>query len=219
VLLVQLVRIERRATQPIIPPLLFGNRRLALTYCLAVGGGFAMGSVVFLASIATLAYGVTPEHGGFVLLPLVIASMAGSMVSGRYLNRFGPRALLLAGFALLAAGYALTAWIEVGLWLFLVASVPVGLGLGIAVGGAMRSIAIEEAPPALRTTAQGLVNIANAIGTLTSTAAISAVADLVGGTGGFALAYALVAASMVVMLIVASRLGLAGDPLARALHP
>jgi len=219
VLLVQLVGIERRAAQPIIPLSLFRNRRLALTYFLAIGGGFAMGSVVFLASIATLGYGVTPEHAGFVLLPLVIASMFGSMVSGRFLNRLGPRTLLLLGFALLAAGYALTARIDVGLWLFLVASVPVGLGLGITVGGAMRSIAIEEAPLELRTTAQGLVNIANAIGTLSSTAAISAVADLAGGTSGFSLAYDGVALAMVVMLIAASRIGLASTPLVKALNP
>ena len=218
VLLVQLISIERRAVQPMIPLSLFRNRRLTLTYFLAIGGGFAMGSVVFLASIATQSYKVTPEHGGFVLLPLVLASMVGSTVSGRYLNRLGPRALLLGGFALLAAGYGLTTLVEVGLWLFLVASIPVGLGLGIVVGGAMRAIAIEEAPPQLRTTAQGLVNIANAIGTLTSTAAISAVADLT-GSGGFALAYAGVAVAMGVMLVAASRLGQANDTLLKALNP
>ena len=218
-LALQLITIERRATQPMIPLSLFQNPRLATTYILAVGGGFAMGSVVFLTSIATLAFAVTPERVGFVLLPLVIASMLGSAVSGRFLNRLGPRTLLLGGFALLGAGYGVTALVDAGLWLFLAASVPVGLGLGVVVGGAMRSIALEEAPLPLRATAQGLVNIGNSIGTLTSTAAISAIADFGGGLHGFSIAYALIALLMLAMFAVALRLGMSHKPLVKALNP
>ncbi len=43
---------------------------------------------------------------------------------------------------------------------------PVGLGVGIVVGGALRSIAIDEAPPTQRGAAQGLINICTSIGTL-----------------------------------------------------
>jgi MFS family permease len=219
VLVLQLILVERRAAQPMIPLSLFQNPRLATTYILSVGGGFAMGSIVFLTSIATLADGVSPERVGFVLLPLVIASMLGSAVSGRFLNRLGPRALLLGGFALLSIGYGATALVDAGLWLFLTASVPVGLGLGVVVGGAMRSIALEEAPLPLRATAQGLVNIGNSIGTLTSTAAISAIADFGGGLHGFAVAYAGIAVLMLIMLGVALRLGLPNNSLVKALNP
>jgi MFS family permease len=72
---VLLVVLERRAAQPLIPMQLFGNRQLATAYLLTLGAGFGMGSVVFLTSIATLAYGVERAHAGFVLLPLVLASM------------------------------------------------------------------------------------------------------------------------------------------------
>jgi MFS family permease len=96
VTVVLLVRVERRAAQPMIPLSLFANRRLATTYVLAVGGGYGMGSVVFLTSIATLAYGVTTQHAGFTLLPLVVCSMAGSMGAGRVLN--GATSVLLTAF-------------------------------------------------------------------------------------------------------------------------
>ncbi len=198
-LLAVLVPVERRAAQPLIPLTLFSSRRLVRAYVLAIGGGFGMGSIVFLTSVATLGYAVSARHAGFVLLPMVISSMLGSMLSGRLLRRVGPRRLLLGGFALLGVGYGLTAVLGVGLWLFLAASVPVGLGLGVVVGGALRDIALDEAPLALRATAQGLVNVANSIGTLSSTAAISALADFLGGAGGFAAAYAGVAALMLAM--------------------
>jgi MFS family permease len=205
--LVALLAIERRATRPMIPLTLFANARLATAYVLAIGGGFGMGSIIFLTSIATLGYAVTSRHAGFVLLPLVIFSMLGSAGSGRLLARVGARGLLLAGFALLAVGYGGCSITAYGLPLFLAASIPVGLGLGVVVGGALRSIAIDEAPAELRATAQGLINIFNAIGTLSAAAAIGAIADFSGGGApGFGVAYLAVAVVMVLMLGVALRL-------------
>jgi len=208
-----LIAVERRAAQPLIPLTLFASRQLSLAYLLAVGAGFGMGSVIFLTSIATLAYAVAPKHAGFVLLPLVIFSMLGSMGAGRLLNRVGARALLLIGFLMLAVGYGATAVCNYGLWAFLAASMPVGLGVGIVVGGALRSIAIDEAPLNLRGSAQGLINICTAIGTLLSAAAISAVADFSGGgdAAGFLVAYKGVAVLMLLLLFAA--LGLRSERL------
>jgi len=202
-----LIGVEKRAAQPMIPLSLFANHRLATAYVLAVGGGFGMGSIIFLTSIATVGFGVTSQHAGFVLLPLVISSMLGSAGSGRLLNRVGARGLLLAGFALLGAGYGASGITAYGLPFFLGASVPVGLGLGVVVGGALRSIAIDEAPARLRATAQGLINIFNAIGTLSAAAAISAIADFRGGgAAGFSTAYVVVAIVMLMMVAVTLRL-------------
>jgi predicted MFS family arabinose efflux permease len=207
VLLVLLIVVESRAAQALIPLSLFANPQLATTYGLALGAGFGMGSVIFVSSIATSAYGVTANRVGFVLLPLVVCSMLGSAGSGRLLNRMGARGLLLAGFALLGVGYATLSVTKFGLREFYGASIPVGLGLGIVVGGALRSIAIDEAPANLRAAAQGLINICNAIGTLLSAAAIGAIADLTGGgVPGFAAAYRTVALVMVVTLLAAFRL-------------
>ena len=208
VLLALLIGVERRAVQPLIPLSLFANRRLATTYVLTIGSGFGMGSIVFLSSIATSAYGVSAKHAGFVLLPLVVCSMLGSMLSGRSLNRIGPRGLILFGFAMLALGYGASSVTGHGLGLFLAATMPVGIGIGVLVGGAMRSIAIDEAPIEARGAAQGLINICTAIGTLVAAAAIGAAADLAGsGAAGFEQAYRGVAALMLLMLAVAASLG------------
>ena len=204
VAVILVIRIERRAAMPMIPLKLFRNRQLALTYTLATGGGFGMGSVVFLTSIATFAYGLTPQAAGFALLPLVAGSMVGSMAGGRLLNRLGSRTLLLVGFALMGLGYAGASVTQFGLPGFLVATVPAGIGLGVIVGGALRAIAMAEAPPELRGTGQGLVNVFNGVGTLTSAATISAIADFRGGgAAGFSVAYLVVAGVLGAMLLVA----------------
>lgn len=207
VLLAVLVVVERRiaagagAGRPMIPMQLFARRQLAVTYLLTAGAGFGMGSVIFLTSIATAAYGVDRAQGGFVLLPMVLCSMLGSMGSGRLLNRMGARKVVLAGFALLALGYGASAWPGFGLWGFIVATMPVGLGVGVVVGGALRTIAIDEAPLQLRGAAQGLVNIFTSVGTLLSATVMGAVADFAGGGAhGLRLAYAGTAALMLLMM-------------------
>jgi MFS family permease len=203
VLFALLIYLEGRAEQPMIPLTLFANRQLAIVYLLTAGAGFGMGSVIFLTSIATLAHGVARAHAGFVLMPMVVCSMVGSMGSGRLLNRLGARTLIVAGFAMLSAGYAASAFTGYGLAGFLLATMPVGLGVGVVVSGALRTIAIDEAPVAVRGAAQGLINIFTSIGTLLSATAIGALADFGGGgVRGFGIAYGAVALLMFVMLLV-----------------
>ena len=166
-----------------------------------------MGGIVFLTSVATLAYGVSVEHAGLALLPLVLCSMVGSMAAGRLLNRLGSRTLVIFGFGLLTLGYLQSAVPHTGLVAFVAASILVGIGLGVVVSGALRSVALDEAPPLLRGRAQGLVNIFNAVGTLLAVTCISAMADFEGGgLTGFSHAYGAVALSMLVMLLIAFRL-------------
>ena len=204
VLLAALVAIEKRQRHALIPIELFANRQLAYTYLLTLGVGFSMGGIVFLTTIATLAYGVSVEHAGLALLPLVLCSMVGSMAAGRLLNRLGARNMVIFGFAVLSLGYLQSAVPQTGLAAFVVASVLVGIGVGVVVSGALRSIAIDEAPPALRGTAQGLINIFNAVGTLIAVTCISAIADFEGGDlTGFSHAYLATGSSMLVMLVIA----------------
>ena len=93
---------------------------------------------------------------------------------------------------------------QTGFTAFLIASVLIGIGVGVVVSGALRTIAIDEAPPAQRGTAQGLITIFNAVGTLLAVTCISAIADFEGGElTGFGHAYLVLALSMLVMLVMA----------------
>lgn len=198
-----LITVERRAARPVVPLELFNTRQLALTYTLCVGAGFGMGSVIFIASVAVAALGVAPEQAGLLLIPMVLASTAGSVIFGRLLNRLGSRLVMIIGFSTLAIGSALLALATLGLWMFLIASMLVGLGVGIVVGGTLRTIVLNEVAPEQRGAAQGLVNVGIAVGNLLVVAALGILADTQGGgMAGLRVAYLASAAVMVAMLLL-----------------
>lgn len=198
-----LLAAERRAARPVAPLDLFNSRQIALTYILCVGAGFSMGSVIFVSSVAVAALGFTPERAGLLLMPMVAASSAGSVIFGRLLNRLGSRRVMIIGFSNAALGSALLSLSGAGLWMFLIATLLVGHGVGIVVGGTLRTIVLNEVAPQQRGAAQGLVNVAIAVGNLLVVAVLGFVADVFGGgMTGLGAAYLTSAAVTVVMTLL-----------------
>lgn len=202
-----LLLVERRAALPIVPLTLFGTNQLRTTWVLCTGAGFGMGSVIFISSVAVASFGTLPSKAGLLLLPLVLCSSVASAVFGRLQNRLGPRNIMLSGFGTLGIGSLLVGLGAQTFWLFIVATLFIGVGVGIVVGGTLRTVVLDEVSAAQRTSAQALVNIGIAIGNLMVVAVLSAIADLAGGgLGGLQSAYLAAAGVMVVMMGISMRL-------------
>ncbi len=202
-----LVVIERRAAEPIVPLELFGAPLLRRTWLLCVGSGFGMGSVIFVTSVAVEALGTSAQHAGLLLLPLVLFSSVASAGFGRALQRLGPRTVMRVGFGLLAAGALGLAALPDTLVGFLVATSLVGAGVGVVVGGTLRTVVLDATRAEVRGAAQALVNITISVGNLLVVATLGAVADLAGGgLVGLRVAYGVAAAVMGVMGLAAGRL-------------
>lgn len=202
-----LVFVERRAAQPIVPLSLFASRQLRTTWVLCTGAGFGMGSVIFISSVAVAAFGTVPSKAGLLLLPLVLCSAAASALFGRWQNRLGPRRVMLSGFGTLAIGSLLIGIAAHTFWVFIVATLFIGAGVGIVVGGTLRTVVLDEVDASQRTAAQALVNIGIAIGNLMVVAVLSALADRAGGgLVGLERAYLAATGVMLVMMAISMRL-------------
>ena len=198
-----LIRIERRAAQPIVPLSLFGTRQLVTTYVLCVGAGFGMGSVMFISSIAVAAFNTPSKTAGLLLLPLVLCSSVASMGFGRVQNRLGARTVMLWGFGTLMSGSALLGVGSAHFWVYMLATLLIGAGVGIVVGGTLRTVVLDEVEPRQRGAAQGLVNIGISVGYLLVAAVLSALADRAGGgLPGLGIAYLAATGVMVLMMVV-----------------
>jgi len=99
------VLVERRAAEPVMPLALFKDRNFNLT---TVGGlviAVAMFSVDgYLPTYLQMVTGVTAIQSGLLLLPMLIALMAASIVAGELVTRTGRyRWLPITGAAIVAA--------------------------------------------------------------------------------------------------------------------
>ena len=109
VLALALVVVERRARQPLLPPLLFRDR----TFIVAVLAGLALGAAMFgtvgyLPTYLQMALGLSPTRAGLMMLALVGGLGTASVAAAQVVSRTGRhRALPVVGAALAAIALAL----------------------------------------------------------------------------------------------------------------
>jgi EmrB/QacA subfamily drug resistance transporter len=206
------IRVERRATEPLVPLDLFASRVLSTGVALAVLGGAARASTfVLVALYLQQALHMVPERAGVAMVPTALTGFAVSLtLLPRVLRVLGPRRSLVLGLVVLAAGH---------LWLaygpadhgYLVAVLP-GLLLvatGVALSFTPTTMVIAAAVPPTQTgLAAGVAGSATQVGAALGTAAFTAIGLAVSGSGarvltpsGFTAAFT---AAAVVSLITAA---------------
>ncbi len=133
ILLAAFVWVEKRARDPIIPFRLFENRTITVSVAAGFLAGIAMfGAISYIPLFAQGALGMTATEAGSLLTPLMLSWVSMSVIGGRLLLRLGYRAITIAGFVILSAGFVMLALFdrETALgWLYF-DLVLIGAGLG-----------------------------------------------------------------------------------------
>ncbi len=134
VLVIAFVVIERRASEPVLPPRLFANRVFTVTSAIGLIVGFALfGSVTYLPLFLQVVNGASPTGSGLQILPLMGGLLITSITSGQIISatgRYKPfpiigTAVMVVGLALLSTMDAQTSRLEASAFMFVL-----GLGLG-----------------------------------------------------------------------------------------
>ena len=194
VLFIILTRVEKTAENPIVPASLFNRPQLRLTYALSAGAGFAEAGLVFLPLLAVISLagaGIQEKNASWMLMPVVLAMVVGSPTSGRMLDRFGSRAVILAGTSVLTVGMVLVGLFSGSLAMFIFSGVLIGLGLSALLGAPLRYIMLNESRLEERSVAQGVVAIFSSAGQLLGGALTGAIASSRTGFGGAGAGYSL----------------------------
>jgi EmrB/QacA subfamily drug resistance transporter len=206
-----LVRIERRAEDPVMPPALFRSTQLRLVGLIAFAAGLVEAGMVFLPAMAVDAFRVPASTASFMLLPLVLTLMIGAPTAGRLLDRVGPRPVIQTGLILTTLGLAMFGLLPLGYGTFYFGGALVGLGLSSLLGAPLRYVVLQEAGDAQRGAGQGLLTLFLSIGQLVGSAAIGGIAaSAVDATGGYATALLVLAA--VAAVVLPTTLGLRPKP-------
>ncbi|WP_236790589.1 MDR family MFS transporter [Amycolatopsis sp. GM8] len=133
--LVVFVAVERKASEPMLPLRLFGNRvvrvLVPLVFCLGVA---TLGATIFVPLFLQVVDGVSPAVSGLRLAPLWLCWAVAATASGHAVARFGRyRVFPRTGTCLLTMGLIGLASLGVAApyWIQALALGTIGLGLGM----------------------------------------------------------------------------------------
>lgn len=153
-----LLRVERRAADPVLPLGLFRERTFAVACGHGVLAGCALfGSTAFVPLFAQAVLGTSATAAGASLTPLLIAWVFASIVGTRLLLRLSFRTLALTGMLLLTAGTLALLWVSAAtgyLWMT-ISLAAMGMGMGLSIPAFL--LAVQSSVPR------------SALGTATST--------------------------------------------------
>ena len=143
------IRVERRADQPIVPLPLFRIHTIAtaavVNFFIGVG---MMGVFVYLQFYLQVGIGVDAATAGLVMGPMIIVSVAGSVVSGQIMSRTGRyKPLAVVGSLMMFGSMLLLSTMTRETTIFGVLGRMFLFGLGMGLMMPVMSIASQNAAP------------------------------------------------------------------------
>lgn len=172
---------QLRLTHPLVDLRISAGRQVLFTNLASIAVGFGMFGMalippqVMMAPPATgYGLGLSMTQTALLLAPGGIIMLLCSPVSGRLIERFGPRATLILGSGILGLGYAVVLVVPLSIYQITAANLIVSTGIGVSYA-AMPSLIMAAVPLGETAAANGLNSLMRSIGTSASSAVTSAV--------------------------------------------
>ncbi len=110
------VFVQAKAAEPVMPLHIFRSRNFTLTSVIAFITGFVMfGATLFLPLYQQSVQGASATNSGLLLLPMLLAMLVVSLLSGRFTTNTGKYKIFpVAGTALMIVGLLLLAQLDTG---------------------------------------------------------------------------------------------------------
>jgi EmrB/QacA subfamily drug resistance transporter len=202
-------RSERSGGAPLIPPSVLRLRPMRIGLVLAVGFFTTFGGFMFVFALATQGEaGMSPLQGGLSLLPMATGFLITSIYGPRLQQRYGA-GLIVRGWLVQAAGYALLALVALTLWpdvtplTMVIPMLVAGFGSGLVMVPLM-GVVVGQVPPQQAGLGSGILLTSQqtclALGAATVGTAYLALAGTEWGEGGSLAAVALATTAISVLM-------------------
>jgi len=173
-------RLERQRKQPIISPSLFKNSIFAVSAIVTAIFGMALfGMINFIPLFAQGVVGVSVSASGFIMTPLMLTSVVGSVLSGQLVSRLGRyKWIAITGMAISLLGGLLLLPLGVDATTTQLAIAMVVMGLGMGFGMSLYSLIVQNALPHMIGEATSALTFFRSIGSTIGLAAMGSVLSL-----------------------------------------
>ncbi|GAA4238437.1 DHA2 family efflux MFS transporter permease subunit [Actinomadura meridiana] len=181
-LLVLFVFVERgrQDREPLLPFEVLRDRNFTVMSLVVWALPCSLGAMLLLIMIyLQSALGMGAFTAGLTMATAPAISVFVSPISGRLIDRFGGKYVMIAGFALFAGGigyFAVFARADASWWSLLPGLVIFGLGMGVA-AAPPGAIAMRDVDPALSGAASGLFNMSRVGGQVVGGAVVGALLE------------------------------------------
>ncbi|CAM4246964.1 EmrB/QacA subfamily drug resistance transporter [Paenibacillus endophyticus] len=133
VFLIILLLVERKAKSPVLPLSMFKNSIVTISNSIGflMNAGM-MGAMMYLPFFVQGVLGISPTYSGFVNMPMSIAMIFLSTLSGRWISKSGKyKRFALAGMPFMVVGMLMMAFMS-NVAVAVAAMIVFGIGLGIS---------------------------------------------------------------------------------------
>jgi MFS family permease len=172
---------EMRVSQPLVDLRTSARRPVLLTNIASLLVGFAMFANLLLTTqqlqlptSTGYGFGFSVVAAGLAMVPGGIAMVLFAPISGRMINLYGGRITLITGAALMGTAYLMRVYFSSTALVVIALSMLVAIGTAITYA-AMPTLIMASVPITETASANGLNSLLRAIGTSTSSAAVTAV--------------------------------------------
>jgi EmrB/QacA subfamily drug resistance transporter len=142
------VQIERKTSEPILPMHLFKDR----TFMTINGIGFLMsvgmfGAIVFVPLFMQGIVGISASASGTVMMPLMLAMIATSVLGGMLVYKIGVKTQMAFGMTIMAVGFLMLTTMQMDTSRLVASSFMVLLGIGMGLVMPLLTLVLQETFP------------------------------------------------------------------------
>ena len=180
--------VEARAQDPVFHLEYFHSRPIVITIVVSFFIGCFVISLVLVPELAEYAMGEPLGSGGYYVLAIGLTSFITTPVSGKLLDKVGPKPVMIIGFAISIAGLLFLALVAAAAptrIAFIIGLAVVGAGMGMAMGAPTNYMILENVSASESTSAIATITLIRQIGTSVAPAIFVGLISSTPGMGGY----------------------------------
>ncbi|MDO5155740.1 MAG: MFS transporter, partial [Eubacteriales bacterium] len=159
---------EKKAEDPVISLTYFTERNIIVTLVLSLISGFLMMGVIFVPQFSENCLKLSTGSGGYLVIILGLFAGFGAPVSGKLIDKFGPKVILAFGFLCTGLGALFMMFVTTkypSMLTVLIGLALAGLGMGFTMGTPVNYMMLADTDPKQSNSAIATLSLVRSIGT------------------------------------------------------